>query len=275
MITKKEFTDIDKEVKNAIKTTFNILEKINTSNYILFLADGEYNPKVANSKLKINPFGIDERMDRYKDETRLTFLTNFLSSFYSFPATQLETDDNEQRLHMELMVYSHIWESKPFLKKLYRLAHINNGEEYNWKVIVPEMGKHDFIRNEIRATFDSKANPLGQIIKKGFHTSLRNAFAHSEFSFDTINNNKRICLSNYKGENWELKEISFNNWSKRFVYSALLSYHFLNLTHLNRINLALNFKTNKFSIKHPSESGRINEINIIYTQEHDSFNFER
>lgn len=80
-------------------------------------------------------------MDRYKDETRLKFLSNFLSNFHSFPTSQQATDDNEQRIHMELMGYSHIWESKPFLKKLHRLAHINNGEEYNWKVAVPEMGK--------------------------------------------------------------------------------------------------------------------------------------
>lgn len=275
MITRQEFAGIDKEIKEAIQTTLDNLKTNNASNYFVFLADGEYVQKYENTIQNLNPFVIDNRMDRYKDETRLTFLSNFLSTFYSFPTAQQATDDNEQRIHMELMVYSHIWESKPFLKKLHRLAHINNGEEYNWKVAVPEMGKHDFIRNDIRATFDLTGNPLGQIIKNGFHTSLRNAFAHSDYSFDTMNGNKRIWLDNYNGENWELQDISFDNWSKRFVFSALLSYHLLSLTHINRTNLTVDFDTNKFRIRHPSKSGQINEINIVYTQEHDNFSFER
>lgn len=274
MITRQEFADIDKEIKEAIQNTLDNLKTNNTSNYFVLLADGEYFQKYENTTQNLNPFVIDNRMERYKDETRLTFLSNFLSTFYSFPTTQQATDDNEQRIHMELMVYSHIWESKPFLKKLHRLAHINNGEEYNWKVTVPEMGKHDFIRNDIRATFDMTGNPLGQIIKNGFHTSLRNAFAHSDYSFDTMNGNKRIWLDNYNGENWELQDISFDNWSKRFVYSALLSYHLLSLTHINRTNLIADFGSDKFTIRHPSKSGQIRDANIIYRQEHDSFNFE-
>ncbi len=271
MITRQEFADIDKEIEEAIKTTLENLKANNTSNYFVFLADGEYFLIYK----KTNPFLIDNQMDRYKDETRLTFLSNFLQTFYRFPTTQLATDDDEQRIHMELMVYSHIWESKPFLKKLHRLAHINNGEDYNWKLNVPEISKYDFILNDIRATFGLTGNPLEQIITNGFQTSLRNAFAHSDYSFDTTNGKKQIWLDNYKGKVWELQEISFDNWSKRFVYSALLSYHLLSLTHIYRRKLIVDFGTNKFTISHPSKSGRINSINIIYEQDQDNFSFER
>lgn len=275
MITRQEFVDIDKEIKEAIQNTLNYLRTNNTSNYFIFLADGEYLQKYENTIQKLNPYVIDERMDKYKDETRLKFLANFLSTFYSFPTTQQTTDDNEQRIHMELMVYSHIWESKPFLKKLHRLAHINNGEEYNWKASVPDMGKHYFIHNDIRATFDSTGNPLGQIIKNGFHTSLRNAFAHSDYSFDTMNGNKRIWLDNYNGKIWELQDISFDNWTKRFVYSALLSYHLLSFIHKYRKNLINDFNTDKYCIRHPTKTGQINMVNIIYSEENDDFIFER
>lgn len=275
MITRQEFADIDRQIKDSIQLTFDSLKKDSPENYVLFLADGEYVKDYENTTIKLNPFVIDRRMDRYKDETRLTFLSNFLSVFYSFSSTLQSTDDSKQRIHIELMIYTHIWESKPFLKRLFRLAHISNGEEYYWNVTVPDMTKYEFIRDKIITVFNEKNNELGKIIKKGFHSSLRNSFAHSEFSFDTMNGNKRIWLDTYKGAKWDIREISFDDWSKRFVYSALLSYHLLSLTHKNRTNLISDFGTDKLTIKHPSSSGSTIETNIIYRPEHDSFNFER
>lgn len=271
MIKRQRFAEIDKEVKDCIQQTLNNLKAKSPENYVLFLADGEYKKEYDNLQTTFSPFVIDNRIDRYKDHTRLTFLFNFLTTFYKFPTSQNSTDDNEQRIHMELMSYSHIWESKPFLKKLHRLSHLDNNEDYNWSVIVPDMGKHDFIRKGIRETLEANNNPLAMVIKKGFHTSLRNAFAHSDYSFDTMNGNKRIYLDNYTGQAWELQEISFDDWSERFVYSSLLSFHLLDLTHKNRIALVTDFGTDTFTIKHPSKSDILNYINITYTQKHDSF----
>jgi hypothetical protein len=275
MITRQEFAVIDKEVKDCIQQTLDNIKANSVDNYVLFLADGEYRKEYTSPHLKISPFVIDDRVDKFKDETRLKFLANFLANFYSFPSSQSSTDDNEQRLHMELMIYSHIWESKPFLRKLHRLAHIVNKEEYNWNVIVPDMGKHDFIRNDIRKTLETNSNPLSEVIKKGFHTSLRNAFAHSDYSFDSFEKVRRIYLDNYSGESWELRDISFNDWSLRFVYSALLSFYLLDLTHKNRVNLINDFSTDTFNIKHPSSSGALNNVKITYRQKYDQFNFQQ
>ena len=273
MISIVDFTTIDTEIKQALNNTLNDLKDLNQNNYALFLADGEYRKGLENNVLKLNPNVIDYKMDKYKDLSRLNFLNQFLTTFYSFPSTQTSTDDNEQRLHMELMVYTHIWEAKPFLKKLYRLAHLWNGEQYNWNVQIPDMGKHCFIRNGIRKIFEDKGNPLFQIIKNGFHTSLRNAFAHSEYFFD-IMNNKRIILDNFNGADWELKDISFDNWSKRFVYSALLSYHLLDLTYKHRTNLIESTGTDMFQIKQPSRVNKFNFVWIRYEKQDDRFSFE-
>jgi len=275
MLTKQTFAVIDKEIKDCIQKTLDNIKANSIDNYVLFLAVGEYRKEYISPQLKISPFVIDYRMDKYKDETRLKFLSNFLSAFYSFPSSQSSTDDNEQRLHMELMIYSHIWESKPFLRKLHRFAHLDNKEEYNWNVIIPDMRKHNFIRNDIRKAFEINNNPLAEVIKKGFHTSLRNAFAHSEYSFDSNDKVRSIILYNYSGEPWELRDISFNDWSLRFVYSALLSYYLLDLTHKSRINLINEFGKDTFNIKHPSKSGGLNNVIIEYRQECDSFNFKR
>ncbi len=272
MISKQTFSHIDKEVRDAIQNTLDNLKKNNSSNYVLFLAQGEFLEKDDKNLLNFDLYVIDYRIDEYKDKTRLTFLTNFLNTFYSFTVNKQATDDNEQRIHMELMIYCHIWESKPFLKKLYRLAHITNGKDYDWKVSIPDMTKWKFIRHEIKRAFDSSGSKLSEIIKKGFHSSLRNAFAHSEFSLDTIGGNKRIWLDTYKGDKWDIQEISFDEWSKKFAYSFLLSYYLLILTQKSRRNLIKDFKTNKFNIKYPdSQTGKINDVNIIYEEDRDRF----
>jgi hypothetical protein len=275
MITKAVFSDIDNEVKTSVQLALETLRTNNPSSYVLFLANGEYDDRLENVVQNLNPFIIDSTKDIYKDETRLIFLTEFLSSFYSFRDKQSLTDDNKQRMHVELMIYSHIWEAKPFLKKLYRLAHLSNGEDYHWKVQVPDMGKHEFIRNNIRVTFENTANSIAQIIKKGFHTSLRNAFAHSDYSFDTMGDNRRIWLDNYNGSDWEIQYISFDDWSIRFSYSVLLSYYLLNLVRESRTKLVADFGVNEFKIKHISKSGSIEDAIIVYREEHDDFKFKQ
>ncbi len=275
MIKKSDFAQIDKEIKDCLQSTLEDIKTNSLHNYIIFIADGEYKPEYEDSTTISNPYVIDNRIDFYKDLTRFEFLVNFLKNYYSFPPDITETDDNTYRISIELMIYTHVWESKSFLKKLYRLSHISNGEEYNWDVNVPDMSKHDFIRNDIRATFEKKNNCLAEIIKKGFHTSLRNAFAHSEYSIDTFNGNKRIWLDTYTGKPWDIQEISFDDWSRRFVYTALLSYHLLNITHINRTNLITDLVTDTFTIKHPNKDGSISDRKILYRKEPDAFNFVR
>lgn len=272
MITRETFANIDNEVKQSIKESLDKLKAENLGNYVLFLADAQF---IENSDSRFSPYCIDYRIDEFKDSTRIEFLSDFLTNYYSFPESKLTTDDESYRMNIELMVYSHIWESKGFLKKLCRLAQLNNNEEYNWNVEVPPMGKHDFIRQNIRETFKSNNLKIWEVIKKGFHTSLRNAFAHSEYSFDRMNSHNRINLYNHGTQSWELKSISFDDWSLRFVYSALLGYHFLKMTLERRQNLIEENATNTFEIKHPKESGGFNNRKVKYSENGNGFSFVR
>jgi hypothetical protein len=266
---------IDFAVRTTIQNSFDLLLKNSLKDFILFLADGEYIDSFKNLTTKLSPYVIDYRIDKYRDESRLLFLTKFLTEHYNFPTSQIQNDDDEYRMQMELMIYCHTWESKPFLKKIYRLAHLVNGEKYEWDVKVPNMSKHEFIRFNIKEILKSNNNNISEIIKKGYHSSLRNAFAHSEFSFDKINNHNRINLYNYSGNNWELQTISFDDWTKRFVYSVLFSFHLLKLTY-NYRNLIIE-KTGKsiFEIEHPNSLGELNIVKIEYKKEQDSFIFVR
>jgi len=273
MILRTEFAAIDTEVKNAVETTLDNLRAANQNNYLLLLADAEFKPEYASPASQLNPHIIENKMDWYRDESRIRFLADFLSTFYAFPNTQVQTDDNPQRMHMELMIYTHTWESKSFLKKLYRLAHLVNNEDYAWTVNIPDMGKHDFIRNDIRQIFQNNTNHLSEVIRNGFHTSLRNAFAHSEYFFDTMNQNRRIILDNYNGAAWELDQISFDDWSKRFVYSALLSYYLFSISHAKRQSLIADLGTDIYPINLPGKNGGLSVVNIRYRPQHDAFNF--
>jgi len=270
MITRDEFSLIYDEVNKAINDVFDyIFENSLDHNYVLFLADGEYKEQYLRSRL--NPFVIDSREDKYKDESRLNFFIQFMKTFYSFPTGTTQTDDNEQRLHMELMIYSHTWESKPFLKQLYRLASLVDGNSYLWDVTVPEMSKHSFIRSGIRNTFRNKGLHIAQVITNAFHTSLRNAFAHSEYVFD--NTNRQIHLDTYKGETWDLENISYDDWTKRFVYSALISYLLINEKHERRISLITDFGRDTFSILHPVTERKFILRYIYYEPKYDQFSF--
>ncbi len=222
MITRKEFSAIRQEVTKAIQDSFIFAHKnsLNENDFIQFLAHSEYLQILE--RTQINPYIIDYTEHRHRDAFRINHLARYLNEAYTFKDG--ETTDSEDRIAKELMIYTHIWESKPFLRQLRRLALMTNSEEYGWNVQIPDFTKQKFIREEIREVFDSKGLQIGNVIKMGFHSSLRNAFAHSEFYFDEYNS--QIVLTNYKGEDWEIEKISYNEWTKRFCYSFLLSYEF-------------------------------------------------
>lgn len=276
MITKERFFEIDTEIKDNIIQTLQKIKSKSVSNYILLLADGEYREEMLyNPTLNLNPNLIDYTIDKYKDINRLTFLADFLNTFYSFEDGKTIVEDNDQKIHLELMIYTHIWESKPFLKRMIRLANIDNGKKYKWQVKIDDTSKHNYIRNKIRKPFEKSNNNIAEIIKKSFNSSLRNAFAHSEYHFNLSNNNDIIYLDNYKGINpWEIKQLSLADWSMRFVYSALLSYHLFDIVSTCRKRLVTDFGTDTFAIEQPSRNkNEIRNIQIRYNVTRNSFEF--
>ena len=272
MITKERFAEIRTEVESSINEAFDLLKDTSESNYALFLAVGEFSP-LLDTNPQMSPYVIDDRTWFYDDETRQIFLHTFLNTFYSFPKEVIQVEDDEFRLNLELMVYSHVWESNSFLKMMYRLAHLVNGEAYSWKVEIPEMGKHDFIRNDIKEFFHKKSLSLYEIIPKGFNSSLRNAFAHSQYNIRT--ESKKIYLSNYKGDDrYQIKSLTFDEWSERFSYSIWLSYLLMNIHTQRRKSIITDYGKDTFSIDHPKRDGTIKQVDIVFEPERNSVTFE-
>ncbi len=115
---------------------------------------------------------------------------------------------------------------------------------------------------------------LSNIIKKGYHSSLRNAFAHSQYHYDLASNDDKIYLDNYKGKKWEMKRISFSDWTERFMYSSFLSYHLYNCLRLRRKNLPTEFNSSIFEIVRPYRDViTMMQVPVVYDKEKDEFRY--
>lgn len=274
MITKQDFILLDNEVSQSVEEVFKFIkDNCQDHNYILYLADGEFRPEIKAPSSRLNPYGIDNQVDKYKDMSRLNFFFNFMRLSYSFPSGQVETIDDEAKITLELMIYTHIWESKPFLKQLSRIASLANGNDYEWNVTAPDMSKHTYISKNIRDILESKNLRIATTISNGYHSSLRNAFAHSEYYIDDYY--KQIHLDTYKGDSWDISHLSYNDWTKRFLYTALLSYHFLNIKYQKRKSICQDFGKEEFQIVHPSHLTKSSIRKIYYDQDRDIFSFYR
>lgn len=267
MITFDNFKHIHTEVGTAIDQLLDFIEA-RSKDYILFLANGEYKDYGFGSRL--NPYGIDWKEDIHRDMDRREFFSAYMETNYSFP-NKSSVAPLTLAIQLELMIYCHIWESKAYLRTLKRLALLVDGASYPWSVEVPLYKKEDFIRNDIREKFSKKDLFIAQIMKNGFHTSLRNAFAHSDYVLSY--SNKRIDLLNYGGSNWELKNISFQEWTKRFAYSALLSHNLLMKLQERRQSLVSKYGTDEFIIVFPKSEKVFTTKKIYYDVERDAFSF--
>ena len=276
MITKERFEEIYNEVERQIKKTLKELEQNNNQDYVLFLANGEYSESVTIPNL--SPYTIDNRTDVHRDLYRNKFLFDFLEKYYhpkKEPLENLSKDEVIYKIHLELMIYTHSWESKPFLKKLHRLAVICNKKDYPWEVKIPKTKKYKFI-NEIQENFNKANSGLSEIIGKTYNPSLRNAFAHSDYVINK--DNQKIILLNHNPENnRSLEDISFNDWEEKFCYSALLCYHLLKGVYIAKEQLIPKGEEERiFTIKHPDRKGRINNNREIgYNKEKGDFYFVR
>lgn len=193
MIRIKDFRRIDIEVQNAIREAFEFARRNekHKNDYYLFLCNATYIDQYSNTQ--INPYIIDNRRDLMIDEHRLDFLTKYLKSYYAF--AQFNTSDSKESLTLEMMMYTHIWESKTFLKQLKKLLDLCMKLDYDWKTEIPDAGngdsKQSFIRDHMRDNFEKLKLEIADIIKNGYRSQFRNAFAHSAYSFglngETIN----------------------------------------------------------------------------------------
>ncbi|GEM_PF-580732 len=273
MVSKQRFLEIKAEVESAVIELFDYVAEHN-NNYILILADAEYKDHYSGQQAYV----IANMEDYYKEHSRLEFSQHFLNAHYTFGQGQSETTDALNKVYLEMMVYCHIWESTKFLKQLFRMCELALGKVFPWEIDdFPESGKHKIIRETIRSGFEEKNLKVADVITKGFHTSLRNSFLHGEFEINE--KNKRIRLHTYRSQrklkSFELNEISFDEWTERFLYSAFLNYCYINEKEKRRQNVIKDFKSDEFLIVHPRSKTSFGTTKIYFDDSRKAFSFYR
>lgn len=237
MITTIEYNKISKNAHNAVFDVFNHVKSRSLENFIVIISDLVY--KSIDGNPKCYCFDTDSNQ---KEHTRLTFFQDFLNGYYTFNG-QEKIEDDKYRSHIEMMVYSHIWESEAFLKKLYQLSYVAEHNKIDWNPLVPEMKKDTFINDVICKGFENCGLKLSRVIKDGYDESIRNAFAHSDYILDEYEKYIKIVHEGSKRD-----KVSYDDWTKRFVYSFMINYYVLVIMRDSRKMLFGEFGTNEFGI---------------------------
>ncbi|MGD9492003.1 MAG: hypothetical protein AB7V36_01465 [Bacteroidales bacterium] len=271
MITKEKFATVKSHISTEIlKYMANVRDK-NQSHYIMFLSNCRYEPLLENNLLAKSPYTTDNYKDVFADESRIKFLIDYLKLFYSFPGGEKTSVNEEHATHIELMIYTHIWESRPFLRRLLTLSQLLTDKPYNWNPIIPDYNLSAFITSTIAKSFKDCGSELSSIINNGYNQQLRNAFSHSEYEIDSRMNKLRITLRNFKNKPNQIPELFVDEWKLWFVYSILFSYLLHYETYNLRRTIINDLGTNIFKIPIPGEDGTNQYYSITYNKDTDHF----
>jgi len=198
MLTKVNFEKYQPIVMDAMDELFQhcINKSIRENEFLLFLEQGHYDKTFNNPGF--SPYLMGQGMAGVIDNDRLAFVELFIKLPYE---KKLKETNHPQEIFelrrestaLSMMVYTHFWESKFFLRKLRHLAILAQGKPYEWDLLVNPKNTYNFIKNEIREIFNIEKLKLYGIIKQTYRSQLRNAFAHSDYYIS----GSKIFLNNY------------------------------------------------------------------------------
>lgn len=274
MITKKLIDENIENIKESIEEALSLAKQNQKreNDYILLLANcsvriesGEYH--------FLSSFSYEDLgdMDRGK----------FIDFYLGLPIEKYYQDVNQKQketlrkhtMFLELMIYSHIWESIPNLKTLFKIKELINGNIYPWIIDVPEMSKHNFIRNQIRDELKITAPKLTSVITESFNSQIRNAFAHSQISYWLSESSEVVQLHNHNpDDNWSTWGISFTDLEKKIANSILL-FNLIDLKIMEEIQ-KITEKQKEFKVSCLEKDGSFGEYELKYDESQRGFKWK-
>lgn len=126
----------------------------------------------------------------------------------------------EKSIRAEMNIYQSIWENVYFLRTLSQVVRVANGERYDWQLDMYHLGtnKSNFIRDKIIKKLDI-CPKFKEAIETAYHSSMRNATAHSQYRvidggiwFDNYNPNK----------SGDVQAIGFEDWEKIYIFTYFI-----------------------------------------------------
>lgn len=223
MIRREEFIKLRHEVEEAVTEAFQFAKthEKNPNDYILFLARSDYK---ETTDPDFNPWHYDNSLQEFVDRHRVDFLLTYLNQQYNFQT--VNSADSKFTLTLELMIYSHLWESKHNLANFKKLADLIDSKPYDWSVKVPEDSKYKFVKNNIRDVFERHNLKIFTIFKDCYKSQLRNAFSHSLYNFGL--NGHNIVMENFNAKDYIIETMPFDEWTRIFLKSTLLQNYYHN-----------------------------------------------
>ena len=139
--------EIEQEIASAIEEALVVLAKTPQPNYCLLIARGGVEPmleRVGKSK-----YVMDDAKDVYHDEIRQQFYLNYLNANYRKSVLNSTDKDGLDKLYIEMMIYSHLWDSQRFLKDIYRIATMIAGKPYDWELVLDDGLSYKVMKEEV------------------------------------------------------------------------------------------------------------------------------
>ena len=113
--------EIITEIGDAIDEAINAMAAKDYNSFILFICRANVEPNVKQSTG--SECVIDYQLDRYYDETREAFYLRYLNRNYRKDCFDYSEDSGIDNLSIEMMIYTHLWDSMYFLKSICRISY--------------------------------------------------------------------------------------------------------------------------------------------------------
>lgn len=219
------------EVVAAIDEAINAMAEIDYNAFILFIGRADVDPHVRS--ISKTECVIDYQLDRYYDETREAFYLRYLNRNYGKDGFSYLGESGIDDLSIEMMIYTHLWDSLYFLKSIYRIAYALSGNGYSWNPKIPEKGKYSFLKEQVIAPLVLIGYRLGTVLEKGYKSNIRNAFAHALYTVDV---ERRLIYLRPTTSPHET--LTFEEFQHCFLYSTILMNKLQNCLEENHIAAA-------------------------------------
>lgn len=221
-IERTKIQTLQGDVLEAIYEAFEMMHKKDYNAFVLFIGRAAILPGLE--KITGTSCVIDDKLDTFYDKTRTDFYLRYLNRNYVRDGFTYEGECGVDDLHIELMIYTHLWDSTYFLKALVRIASIVSGKGYDWDPIVNWRRKEKNMKECIIEPLKRAGLKLGDLIEQCYMARVRNAFAHSLYNIDIdrriiyFRSDKEHCK---KGEN-QILTITFEDFQRLFLLSSIL-----------------------------------------------------
>ena len=221
----KTIANYIQNISQIIQEAFNKMYEVDYISYILYIGRASIMPGLK--ALTGTDCVIDNLIDIFNDETRTKFYLRYLRRNYSKDGFCYDGDSGIDDLHVELMIYAHLWDSHYFLKSLIRLAAIVSGKGYIWDAQVNWWRKEKKMQDCIIIPIKNSGLELGNLLDRCYRHEIRNAFAHSQYSIDA--SRRLICIRTDDG----ILTLKFDEFQEIFLKSVILMNQMENLLERN------------------------------------------